>query len=199
MSTHRLDLPALIGSRICHDLISPLGAIGNGIELLHLTGTAEGAEMALISESVESASARIRFFRIAYGAAAPDQLISRAEVTAVLGASARGGRLSYMWEPADDQPRDAVRMVFLALQCLESAMPHGGDIAVRRDGPDWQIVAEAARIRLDDDLWACLTTPRHRAAIGPAQVQFALLPEALAQAGRMLSLDIADGSVTLRF
>lgn len=59
-----LDLPALIGSRICHDLISPIGAINNGLELLNMAGTgaAPGPELELIGQSVESASARIRFF-----------------------------------------------------------------------------------------------------------------------------------------
>ena len=47
----------LIGSRICHDLISPLGAIGNGVELLSMTGTGAAPEMALISETLHAASA----------------------------------------------------------------------------------------------------------------------------------------------
>ncbi len=54
------DLAALIGSRICHDLISPIGAIGNGLELLSMAG-AGGPEVALISDSVSNANARIRF------------------------------------------------------------------------------------------------------------------------------------------
>ena len=59
----------LIGSRICHDLISPIGAINNGIELIEMGSTASTPEMTLISESVVNASARIRYFRIAFGAA----------------------------------------------------------------------------------------------------------------------------------
>ena len=55
-----LDLAALVGSRICHDLISPIGAIGNGVELLSLTDGDTGAEMDLINESVQNANARIR-------------------------------------------------------------------------------------------------------------------------------------------
>ena len=52
------DLSALIGSRICHDLISPIGAIGNGVELLMMEGRA-GPEVALIAESVAAANAQI--------------------------------------------------------------------------------------------------------------------------------------------
>ncbi len=69
MNVRSSDLVALIGSRICHDLISPIGAIGNGIELIGLSGAGAGPEMALISESVTNAQARIRFYyRVAFGA-----------------------------------------------------------------------------------------------------------------------------------
>jgi histidine phosphotransferase ChpT len=67
--TVNIELTSLIGSRICHDLISPLGAIGNGVELLAMSEVAKGPEMSLIAESVENANARIRFFRVAFGAA----------------------------------------------------------------------------------------------------------------------------------
>ena len=43
------DIAALIGSRVCHDLISPIGAIGNGVQLLAISGGAAGAEMDLIT------------------------------------------------------------------------------------------------------------------------------------------------------
>ena len=66
------DLAALIGSRICHDLISPIGAIGNGVELMMMDGTAKTPELALIAESVANANARIRYFRVAFGSAGAD-------------------------------------------------------------------------------------------------------------------------------
>ena len=61
-------LATLIGSRICHDLISPIGAIKNGLELLHLSSkTSSGPEICLIEESSNNAISRINFFRIAFG------------------------------------------------------------------------------------------------------------------------------------
>ena len=71
------DLSALLGSRICHDLISPLGAIANGVELLQMSGAAASPEVALIAESVANANARIRFFRVAYGIASAGQRVGR--------------------------------------------------------------------------------------------------------------------------
>ena len=63
-----LDLGALLCSRICHDIISPVGAINNGLELLEEGGADEDA-MALIKSSARNASARLQFARIAFGAA----------------------------------------------------------------------------------------------------------------------------------
>ena len=65
--TDQTDLAALLGSRICHDLISPIGAIGNGVELLMMEGGTPSPELVLIAESVAAANARIRFFRLAFG------------------------------------------------------------------------------------------------------------------------------------
>ncbi|MGB2202346.1 MAG: hypothetical protein ACPH5G_13525, partial [Pseudooceanicola atlanticus] len=57
MASHTRTIATLIGSRICHDLISPIGAIQNGIELLTMEGKT-GPEVALIEDSVRNASAR---------------------------------------------------------------------------------------------------------------------------------------------
>jgi histidine phosphotransferase ChpT len=66
-----LDLAALLCSRICHDLISPAGAIVNGLEVLEEGGDAETRTFAmdLIKKSARTASARLQFCRLAYGAA----------------------------------------------------------------------------------------------------------------------------------
>ena len=116
------DLAALIASRICHDLISPIGAIGNGVELLAMEPGGVRPEMALISESVANANARIRFFRICFGQASSDQRIARSEVASILGDLSRGGRVGYAWTSPVDLSRREVRLAFLLLQCLESAL-----------------------------------------------------------------------------
>src|SRR5215212_3842204 len=65
-----LDLAALLCSRVCHDLISPTGAIVNGLEVLEEGSDAETKEFALdlIKKSAKTASARLQFCRIAFGA-----------------------------------------------------------------------------------------------------------------------------------
>ncbi len=185
------DLAALVGSRICHDLISPIGAIGNGVELLSLTDGDTGPEMQLINESVQNANARIRYFRIAYGAAADDQMVGRAEIMSILAATARGGRFTYFWNVDGDQSRREVRCALLMMQCFEAALPMGGDIHVVQDDDQWRLSAEGPRMSVDGALWDTMTKPVVGYEYTAAQVQFALIPGVMAKAGRKLHVSMA--------
>jgi histidine phosphotransferase ChpT len=190
----------LVGSRICHDLISPLGAIGNGVELLELSGMlSDSPEMQLIADSVRSANARVRFFRLAFGAAAPDTMIARSEVTQLLAASPNGGKISYFWAADGPRERREVRAVFLALMCLESALPQGGNIQIGATGADWTLRAEADRLLVNDALWEGLRQPRLAPQLSPAQVQFALLPSVLAEMDRAVAVKIGADHIEITF
>ena len=193
------DLAALVGSRICHDLISPIGAIGNGVELIALTGRDMGDEMALISESVENANARIRYFRMAFGNAAPDQSVSEAEIRSILKDISRGGRTRFDWRALGDQPRLDVRAIFLAIQCMETAMPLGGDIIIDRVGPTWTLTGLSDRLTLNSELWAGIEDGRGT-SLRPAasEVQFALLPPALSDARRHLKAEFGTDRIVLK-
>lgn len=198
MGQSNVNLAALIGSRICHDLISPIGAINNGLELLNMSGGAAGPELDLIQESVGNASARIRFFRIAFGAAG-EQMMGRAEVVGILKDLMEGARLDVAWGPMDPQPRACVRMAFLALQCMENAMPYGGRIEISQDNEDWQLYGRADKLNIDEELWSILATKTTPSDLRPAQVQFALLPLVAEDHGRLVSTVVKDNTVKLRF
>jgi histidine phosphotransferase ChpT len=195
----RPDLAALIASRICHDLISPIGAIGNGVELMSMDPGGQGPEMALIAESVANANARIRFFRISFGAASGDQRIARSEVLSILTDLTRGGRVSYGWTSTADLPRREVRLAFLLLQCLETALAYGGKVDVTRDDSGWTVTAQAPRLKIDPALWEVLTDPRPPSDIGAGQVHFALVPDELARQGRRLVTQIGETAIRLTF
>lgn len=199
MPADQPDLVALVGSRICHDLISPLSAIGNGVELLMMSGAVPGPEMALISESVTNANARIRFFRVAYGAAAPGQGIASTEIRSILDDMTRGGRFSVDWQVAGDVARIEAKLAFLALQCLETALPYGGRVKVAADGDVWRVGAEATKMKLDAPLWSRLTEPVADAEIAAAHVQFVLFPAELARQGRSLTLQMGEGQIAMRY
>lgn len=186
------DLADLIGSRICHDLISPIGAIGNGLELWSLIDGESSAEMDLIRDSVENANARIRYFRIAYGAASAEQMIGRSEVISILTAMSNGGRFTYDWRLATDMPRHLVRCAFLMLQCIETAMPMGGNIVINCEEKRWSFVAEGRRVVVDEALWSPLTSTSRPVTHNASQVQFALLPTILAKTGKHVEVDVEE-------
>lgn len=193
------NINALIGSRICHDLINPLGAIGNGIELLGLSGLNASPELAMVTEAVENATAKVKFLRLAFGDATADQTVTRSDILSTLEAIAKGGRLSYSWNVAGNPSRQDVRVALLSVMCVETALPLGGDIEISENGGSWVIHAKHERLNLDPALWAPLNkgdTPDNLAA---AQVHFAILPSMADQAERQLALSHGADWVKIAF
>ncbi|QFU08494.1 hypothetical protein PARPLA_03095 [Rhodobacteraceae bacterium THAF1] len=186
------DLSALIGSRICHDLISPLGAIGNGLELLQMSGVGDSPEMALIRDSVETANARVRLFRIAFGAAAPDQRIGWPEVAqGVQGFADR--KLTVEWTPMSEMSRAEARLGLLLLMCAETLMPRGGSARVRHQPMGVEMTGE--RFRPEPEFLGPLTD----SSIDPpaSEVHFTLARRAASQLGRRIEIQSGDGTMTL--
>ncbi|WP_298848294.1 histidine phosphotransferase family protein [uncultured Ruegeria sp.] len=198
MGESNVNLAELIGSRICHDLISPIGAITNGLELLDMVGAVQGPEMELISGSVGSAGARIRFFRVAFGSA-EEQPLGRAEVTELLADIERAGRVRVNWNLTGPVPRNQVKLAFLALMCCESAMPLGGAVEVASHGTKWTVTGSADKLNVDSALWKHVATGQFPNKITPAQVQFALLPEAATAMGRRIAVETSATRVLLKF
>ena len=198
MSASR-DLSALLGSRICHDLISPLGAIGNGIELLAMNPSGQSPEVALIAESVENANARIRYFRVAFGAASAEASLSRGEIVEILKDLTKGSRVGIEWDAMGALSRADVKLCFLLVLCLESAMPWGGQIHVTGDGGQWNIGATSERFKIEPGVWELLVNPAAEVDITAAHVQFALVPETARALGRTVTTDIRDSYIKVSF
>jgi histidine phosphotransferase ChpT len=192
------DLGALVGSRICHDLISPLGAIGNGVELIALTGQEPSPEISLIAESVESANARIRFFRVAFGAAGDEQTIGAQEVAVIVGGISRTGRHRIDWT-AGGAGRQEVKLAFLLVLCLESALPWGGDIRVSRSGETWTVEGTADRVKRDRALWDALGDPAAPLAVSSSEVEFPLARDAALRLGRRIAVSTGERGIAVSF
>lgn len=196
-STH--DIAALIGSRICHDLISPVGAVANGLELVELTGMRNTPEMALVSESAEQAGARIKFFRLAFGMAQPGQKTAAEEVAGIIAAVYAQGRMEVRWEVTGEQERQEVKAALLALLCIEQALPGAGRITVQMADGRWRVRAEAPVFKPDPELWAVLEGALPPAGLQPSGVQFALLPGLLAEAGRQARVQTGETVLEVEF
>jgi len=197
--TDKLDLAALLGSRICHDLISPIGAISNGLELLMMDGSQGGPEMVLISESVANANARIRFFRVAFGLAQGEQRMGRSEVQSILSDLTRGGRLQIDWQSEVELYRGEVKIAFLLIQCLESAMAYGGKVTVLVADGRWTITGAANKLRIEPDLWGILVDPTSTVSVIPSQVQFPLVAQELAERHLRLTTELSATEIKLTF
>lgn len=193
-------LAALVASRLCHDLVSPLGAIGNGVELLQLAPPGPDApEMALIAESVAAARARIASFRLAFGQTAGEARMSRGDLAAALGDLTGAGRLRAELAAEGDAARSEVKMILLAVMCLETALPWGGRVLVCRTDAGWRLVAEAQRTRVDPALWSWLGGDHARRLPAPAEVQFALLAEEAASQTRRIAWELDETGAEIAF
>jgi len=124
------DLAALLCSRVCHDIISPVGAINNGLELLDEGGADEDA-MKLIRQSARNASARLQFARIAFGAAgSAGMMIDTGDAEAVAIAFLRNEKPELIWNGSR-----ALLLLNLIL-VANAAIPRGGKLVVTLENLD---------------------------------------------------------------
>lgn len=194
------ELNALIGSRICHDLISPLGAIGNGVELLAMTGAETTPEIALISESVDNANARIRYFRVAFGAASEGTMIGNAELQSIISDLFKtSNRIKVDWRVGEDVSRAEAKLAFLIILCLESALPWGGKVLVTRTDGRWNLMASAERLKIDEPLWEVVANPQSGTKLNASDVQFALIQPAARMINRRVTTMIKESAISVGF
>ncbi len=192
------DLAALVSARLCHDLISPIGAIGNGLELLQMSQPTASAELDLVGDSLNSALARIGFFRIAFGPAEAQARLSADEIRGLTGAMFQG-RLTVSWTclPAD-LSRQLTRLTFLAILCLDKSLPMGGMIDAGA-GPDGiTLRVEGRRTLPPEALWAHALAGAPLEGLRSENVQFAFLRQMLNATGCQLTAEFTASSAHLR-
>lgn len=184
------SLSDLVASRLCHDLVNPLGAIGNGVELLEMTGKADGPEVDLIRDAVRAAEARIRLFRLAFGGANPGQVTSLREAKIVVEGYFHQSRIAAVWMADSDRSRQETKMAFLMLLCAEAALPMGGTVRI---GPDptghWQLEATGTRLNVDEAVWEVLRSgvASPDRPLRPSDAQFPVLLHAAQALGLTLN------------
>ncbi|MGA8170700.1 MAG: histidine phosphotransferase family protein [Methylocystis sp.] len=135
-----LDLAALLSSRVCHDVISPVGAIVNGLEVLEEEKDAEmrGHALALIKSSAEEASARLQFCRLAFGAAgSKGSSIDTGDAEHVARQLFADDRTRLHWTvPRVLMPKNKVKLLLNLCLIADAAIPRGGDISISAKGED---------------------------------------------------------------
>lgn len=128
------DLAALLCSRVCHDIISPVGAINNGLELLDEGGADEDA-MNLIRQSAVNASARLQFARIAFGAAgSAGMMIDTGDAEAVATAFLKNEKPELSWSGTRALlPKNKVKLLLNLILIANASIPRGGKLSVKLD------------------------------------------------------------------
>ena len=156
--TAALDLASLLCSRLCHDMLSPVGALSNGLELLRDEKDPEMRRrcMELLEQSAKASADKLKFFRLAFGAAGGfGQMVSVSEarelISALIGDS---GRITLDWKVSREElPKAAVKTLLnLAAMGLE-ALVRGGTLEVGAEmtGDASEIVIRAVGPRIAFD------------------------------------------------
>jgi histidine phosphotransferase ChpT len=163
------DLGALLVSRVCHDLISPVAAISNGLEILADEQDADmrAHAMRLIEHSVGQAKARLLFARMAFGAmGSAGAEIDLREVEAVAEEFFKVGKAKLSWEsPAIAVDKEIIRVLLNVAALGADCIPRGGILSVKVEAPRGQlvcsVVAKGLKANLAPDIkeGLALTTP----------------------------------------
>lgn len=132
-----LKLAALMSSKLCHDVIGPVGAINNGVELLHDDGNADMREqaMALVSQSANEAAARLQFYRLAFGlAGGMGSEVSLRDARNLSRAFMEHGKVRINWPDdaggAENVSKDGIKAICNLMALAAGALPRGGDLIV---------------------------------------------------------------------
>ena len=159
MAENDVDLAALLCSRLCHDLLSPVGAMNNGLELLADEHDPEMRKrcMDLLAESAKSAADKLKFFRLAFGAAGGfgsevDPAEARAVVEPLVTATKR---TELIWSvPSVLMPKRAVKVLLNLVLIANDALVRGGKLHVGaelRDGEQEIVIhADGPRVIFDE-------------------------------------------------
>ena len=192
MSVSPIDFASLLCSRLCHDLLSPVGALTNGLELL---GDENDPEMRirvfqLLSESARVSANKLKFFRLAFGAAGGfgEQVDAREAKTAIEGLLADNKRTQFnWWVETETLPKSALKVMLNLALIASEALVRGGtlDVGGEDNGGQLEIVVkiEGPRIILDPELRRTLTDGEGAEGVTPRAAAAYLVHTLAAQAG----------------
>ncbi len=173
-----LELAALLCSRVCHDLISPVGAIVNGLEVLDDNPKPEDREFALdlIRKSAKTASARLQFCRLAFGAAGSSGAqIDLGDAQTMARGHLEDGKTTIAWHlPRLLLPKNKVKLLLNMLVIAQQTIPRGGVLTVdavgEGDAMGFRVAASGLNARMPQNI-ADLLSSGHAPAIDAHAVQ----------------------------
>ena len=155
-----IEFAALLVSRVCHDLVSPVGAVVNGLEVLEDERDAamRADALKLVASSASQAAARLQFARLAFGAAGSvGAHLDLSQVGRVVQGLVDGGKISVDWRAAPlNWPKDWAKLLMNATLLASDCLPRGGRITVETAtdpaAPSFRVLAQGQNARLSSDI-----------------------------------------------
>lgn len=197
-----IDLASLLCSRLCHDLMSPVGALNNGIELLADEQDPDMRDkcLELLAESARTSANKLKFFRLAFGAAGGfgDAIDTREARGALEGLFGAEKRIELGWLASDEKmPKGAVKLLLNLALIAGDALVRGGRLDVGAESSsdllEIAIRAEGPRILLDPSLRETLLNGSSGGTVEPRAAGAWLAHGLAAEAGGSIMLsDPAD-------
>ena len=182
-----LDLAALLCSRVCHDVISPVGAIANGLELIddpEMDEETKETALAMVRSSAKTAAAKLKFCRIAFGAAgSAGALIDMGEAGEIAKAFVGDEKVKLEWNaPRENRPKQQVKLVLNMMLMAMAGIPRGGlvTVIVKGDVGSVKAAVEAGATMVFID--GMTDKELGRKILG--DYDLALMPQACAEVGR---------------
>jgi histidine phosphotransferase ChpT len=201
-----VDLAALLCSRLCHDLLSPVGAMSNGLELLaDENDPAMRAQcMDLLEQSAKTSTDKLKFFRLAFGAAGGfGEMVEVAEPKALIDALVAGNkRIEAHWSmDAAKLPKDAVKVLLNLAHLAIDALVRGGtlDIGVEITGGNTEIVVRAAgpKIAFDETIGQALQGELPAAELSSRTAPSYMIAQLAQKSGGGLQYQLSDEALVL--
>ncbi|MBV9548153.1 MAG: histidine phosphotransferase [Alphaproteobacteria bacterium] len=198
-----IEFAALLVSRVCHDLVGPLGAVVNGMEVLEDERDAEmrADAIRLVTSSAEQALARIQFMRIAFGAAgSAGAELDLAEVGRLVSGLLAGGKTMLAWETGSAYwPKDWAKLLMNATLLAADCLPRGGTVTVKIGAdagvPSFHIRGTGSHVRVAEDVQRLLRGESSLSAVDARGVQPFLTHKLSRTVNAGLVLDQGEGFV----
>lgn len=199
-----VDLAAHVAAKLCHDFISPAGAIVSGLDLLKDPSAQDMRDdaMSLIEQSATRLVAIVNFARVAFGAATSSERFSAAELRPLVADMFEGGRAQLDWQPTVDEFSKLEARALLNLAYLTgAALPSGGVATITAvrvgDGLTLTGVGRGSRARLKPEAVIGLAGVRLTEGLAGQWIQPYWLWLTVTEAKGSLQVDMAEGQVTL--
>jgi len=148
-----IDLASLLCSRVCHDIISPVGAIANGLELMDDPDTdaaMKATALDMVRSSAKTATAKLKFCRIAFGASgSAGAHIDLGEAGETARAFVGDEKIKLDWQaPRENRPKAEVKLLLNMLLLGMAGIPRGGLVTVSVDGRRFKVSAKGERAKV---------------------------------------------------